>query len=310
MRCTSPRTVGFLKDGKTISWSPKNYSKEYSTFQLPCGKCLECRLEYARQWAIRCVHEAQMHEENCFITLTYDNENLKPKLDYEDFQKFMKRLRFANANKKIGCFVTGEYGEKNKRPHWHAILFNWQPQDAKILRTTDRGDKVFTSEHLTTLWGKGLCEFGSVSIHSAGYCARYSTKKLTHGKDGEHDFEPISKKSSKYAIGKKWLEQYWTDVFNVGKIILKDGSSCTIPRYYEKWFKKNHPEAWRKYNEGLKLKAITESQARTDAERKRYEKENARRLEEGKLTFSPSENERRNTITKTKVEMLRKNLKL
>ncbi len=94
MRCLSPRTVGFLHDGVTISWSPKYYSKEYATFQLPCSKCIECRLEYARQWAVRCVHEAKMHPENSFITLTYSDEHLtSEKLQYIDFQLFAKRLR-------------------------------------------------------------------------------------------------------------------------------------------------------------------------------------------------------------------------
>lgn len=43
---------------------------------LPCGGCIGCRLERAQAWAVRCVHEAQMHEANCFITLTYDDEHL------------------------------------------------------------------------------------------------------------------------------------------------------------------------------------------------------------------------------------------
>lgn len=79
MRCTSPFTVGFQSDGKTLSWTAKNRSWEFPTFQLPCGKCIECRLEYARQWAVRCVHEAQMHSRNAFITLTYSDEHLKKK---------------------------------------------------------------------------------------------------------------------------------------------------------------------------------------------------------------------------------------
>jgi len=141
VRCTSPRTVGFLPDGKTISWSPKNYSKEYAPFQLPCSKCIECRLEYARQWAIRCVHEAKMHEDNSFITLTYSNNNLKSdKLIYKDYQDFMKRLRSSNPHKEIGMFVTGEYGEKTKRPHWHALLFNYRPDDLIYKYSNERGD--------------------------------------------------------------------------------------------------------------------------------------------------------------------------
>jgi len=255
MRCTSPRTVGFKADGKTISWSSKTYSKEYASFQLPCGKCIECRLDYARQWAVRCVHEAQMHSENSFVTLTYSDEALAElakkdgrdptRLVYRDFQLFMKRLRFANPNRQIGIFVTGEYGEKTKRPHWHALIFGWEPRDQTFKRTNERGDQIFDSRNLSSLWGHGSVEVGNVTFESAGYCARYSAKKLVHGNDDAHDYQPISRKSSRNAIGKAWLDVYWRDVFNYGQVILPDGRPAgSIPRYYEKWLKQNRLEDW------------------------------------------------------------------
>ena len=276
MRCLHPRTVGFEADGKTISWSQKNYSKQYATFQLPCGKCIECRLEYARTWAVRCVHEAKMYQDNCFVTLTYSDEHLKsPKLQYEDFQKFMKRLR-KSTTATIGMFVTGEYGEKTKRPHWHAIIFNWSPKDAKPTYKNDNGDQLYDSEHLTRLWGKGRTDLGSVTFKSAGYVARYAAKKLIHGKDDEHDYHPISRKSSKHAIGKKFLETYYHDIFNYGECRI-DGQCITIPRYYIKWLEKNHPEDWIRYVTETKLKAerfardksqkITEQYFETDEKR-------------------------------------------
>ena len=63
--------------------------------QLPCGQCIGCRLERSRVWAVRCVHEASLHSDNCFITLTYDNSHLPSdgSLHKDHFQKFMKRLR-------------------------------------------------------------------------------------------------------------------------------------------------------------------------------------------------------------------------
>lgn len=146
MRCLKPRSVGFAADGKTIAWSQKSISKEFSTFQLPCGKCLECRLEYGRQWAVRCVHEAETHEHNCFITLTYSDKNLKSdRLQKRDIDLFIKKLRdsifqktvekhgknwskMTNQEKKqfridhqeelkksqISIFGVGEYGDKKK----------------------------------------------------------------------------------------------------------------------------------------------------------------------------------------------------
>lgn len=346
MRCTDPRTVGFHPDGKTICWSPKKYSKEYATFQLPCGQCLECRLEYARQWAVRCVHEAKMHEKNCFITLTYADEHLKsPKLDYSDFQKFAKKLRekifcdfvaekfgtssyYKKLSKqqktifrmehsdvleklKISIFVTGEYGDINKRPHWHACIFNYRPSDGIPKYTNDRGDQVYESAELSGLWQNGIADFGAVTFESAGYVARYAAKKLVHGNDQDHDFQPISKKSSHQAIGKKFLEKYWEDVFNEGIIILSDGSSCAVPRYYEKWLQKNKPDEWRRYVTQTKNDKITKASSQRDAELLSEQKIRDARVARGNYSPQITKNQMRSKIAQSKFKLLqsRRNLK-
>jgi len=313
MRCTSPKTVGFKSDGKTISWSPKNYSKQFATFQLPCGKCISCRLEYSRQWAQRCVHEASMYEKNCFITLTYNDENLGDnRLDYTDFQKFMKRLRKKEPHLEISFFATGEYGELNKRKHWHAIIFNWEPPDKIHQFTTDRGDKVFTSTTLDTLWGLGETKTGSVTIESAGYCARYAAKKLVHGKDQEHNYNPISKKSSKHAIGKRWLEKHWEDVFNHGYLVNHDGTKTGIPRYYEKWLanpKNGHLDVWIKYRTRVKEELAQKLIKQEEQLQKQEFDINWERLNQGKPK-QISRNETRAQILKEKFDKLQQLLKL
>jgi hypothetical protein len=326
MRCTDPRTVGFMADGKTICWSQKHRSKEYATFQLPCGQCIECRLDYARQWAVRCVHEAQMYTKNCFITLTYRPEALtSPKLQYDDFQKFVKKLRKrpyfkpdgtwvskSEDPEPMGFFVTGEYGEKTKRPHWHAIIFNWEPSDGLYHYTNDNGDRVHTSAQLSKLWGHGNAEYGTVTFKSAGYCARYAAKKLVHGSDEEHDYQPISKKSSKHAIGKKWLEQYWhTDCFAQGRIILPDGNTTGVPRYYEKWLKQNRPSDWLAYVTKTKLEKMESAQARSDQEHSEWKISVTARLAVDPFrTFPKTGNQIRNEIQKEKFKQLQNYLKL
>lgn len=315
MRCSNPRTVGFQPDGKTLSWSQKNSSKEYATFQLPCGQCLACRLEYARQWAVRCIHEAEMHPKNSFITLTYDDEHLRsPKLIYEDFQDFMKRLRtHINDHERgyqtleetqIGYFVTGEYGDKRKRPHWHALIFNWRPTDLVHKYTNERGDHVFSSKTLSALWPAGIAELGSVTFESAGYCARYAAKKLVHGRDSEHDYRPISKKSSRQAIGKKFLEQHYESIFNLGFINLPNGKQCSIPRYYEKWLKKNHPDLWLRYVTNKKLEL-------TNKAKEKNEKQTAleKEINENRRPFTPprrSRQEAKKKILAAKFKQLQK----
>lgn len=323
MRCLSPRTVGFLSDGKTLCWSSKKYSKEYAPFQIPCGKCRACRLESARQTAVRCVHEAQMHEKNSFITLTYSEENLKSKkLQYRDFQLFIKRLRNEiwestleeNREKnKIGVFCVGEYGDKNKRPHWHAIIFNWRPADAKYLRSNELGDRIFTSATLERLWPhndseKKPNEIGSVTLKSAGYCARYSSKKLVHGRDKEHSYNPISRRSCKNAIGKKWIEKYWPDVFTNGYVVLPNGKQCGIPRYYEKWFKKNHPEKWVKYLEEVKSKIMSDAEKKEATITLQEKKENFLRSAREGLNMTPvrTRRESEKIILDQKFDLLQK----
>ena len=175
--CTSPRTASYNSDG-SINFSKKHHNKELVPFQLPCGKCAECLLERARDWSIRCTHEAKMHTQNAFITLTYADEHLPAdgKLKYLDFQLFMKRLR-KHCGKEISYFMCGEYGEKTARPHYHACIFGYDFDDKKKIRENALGDEIWNSEKLTELWGLGHTEIGSVTQQYAGYVARYVLKK-------------------------------------------------------------------------------------------------------------------------------------
>lgn len=164
-------------------------------------------------------------------------------------------LKDPESIKKVAIpfMATGEYGEETKRPHWHILLFNYRPHDSSLKRETKLGHKVWTSETLTKIWGKGDIEFGSITLDSASYTARYSAKKLVHGQDDEHDFHPIHRTSKRYALGKTWIEKYWEQTFNHGYVTLPNMAKAKIPRYYTDWLKKNQPQAWEKYVTGLRL---------------------------------------------------------
>ena len=116
------------------------------------------------------------------------------------------------------------------------------------------------------MWQHGHNEIGSVTFESAGYVARYAAKKLVHGNDDEHGYHPISKKSSRHAIGKRFLEKYWKDIFTEGIVVLANGSQSSIPRYYEKWLKKNHPTEWEKYVTKTKLKKMQKAEEKSKNE--------------------------------------------
>ncbi len=273
MRCISPIRASFDKNGE-LTFKARRADPGIVGFQFPCRKCLPCRLNIAREKAVRCVHEAQIHDDNIFLTLTYSDENLKsPWLDYSDFQKFMKKLR-KTVQQKLNYVVTGEYGDISKRPHWHAIIFNYRPHDTEYYYTSDGGDRVYTSKIIDKIWQKNDPEkvpnqIGSVTIDSAGYVARYAAKKLTHGQDQDHDYHPIHKTSSKRAIGRTWIEKYYKRTFENGNVILPDGTPTKIPRYYQDWCKDHQPELYYYYLEHVRPKI--EKKAELDARKDELE---------------------------------------
>ena len=121
--------------------------------------------------------------------------------------------------------MCGEYGEKNGRPHYHALLFNMRFHDQRPWKTV-RGVPYYLSDTLKDLWRFGDCAIGEVNYKTAAYVARYILKKQ-NGKDSLFHYDTLSpsgeilherlreytEMSRGYGIGKKWLEKYYSDVY-------------------------------------------------------------------------------------------------
>lgn len=298
MACQKPIPAQKTKKGG-LYHGRRNTSQEEG-FALRCRKCLDCRLNTAREKAIRAMHEASMHgNRNIFLTLTYKDPLRSTNLEelYVDFQEFMKRLlEYVNRNITIPenrihipFMVTGEYGDENKRPHWHVLLFNYRPDDEKSRRPNKLGHTLHTSNTIDRLWGhndpeKAPSLYGEVTIDSAGYVARYAAKKLVHGKDQDHQFHPKHKTSIKHAIGKSWIEKYWKQTFENGYVTVYSVDEkpirTAIPRFYTDWLKKHHPEEFLRYERrilnDLKEKAKEKKRLEDEAykcELEQYERE-------------------------------------
>lgn len=228
---------------------------------LPCGRCIGCRLRRSKQWATRCMHEAQLHDRNIFITLTFNEQKINNNysLDKSDFQNFMKRLRklfysekfqkqFPNYHKgKIRYFHCGEYGENLGRPHHHACLFNCDFPDKILYKKTPNGDSLFTSDLLNSVWQhNGFALIGDVTFDSAAYVARYCTKKIT-GKNADEHYQGREPEymtcSRRPAIGLEWIQKYLSDVFPHDEIII-NGKKMSVNRYYEKYLEKHDPDMY------------------------------------------------------------------
>ncbi|WNK12720.1 MAG: replication initiator protein [Microvirus sp.] len=256
------------------------FNQVTATLQIPCGQCAECRLKRSREWAIRCMHEASLHADNCFITLTYrDKPDFNPSLNYRDFQTFMKRLRKNWPKDRIRFYVGGEYGETNPktgckdggiyRPHFHAILFGFNFPDRVPCRMLD-SSSLYRSDALDRIWQHGHCSIGEVTFESASYVARYCMQKktgqmaLSHYKwidtgTGECiDRQPeFNKMSLRPGIGADWIRRFSDDVYPNDAVICR-GVETLPPRYYDKFIKKKSPDM----HEEIQESRITEGSKR------------------------------------------------
>jgi len=256
MPCYKPLQAWYSKhlnpSGKRgVVFNPKEALEPDVPLDLPCGQCVGCRLERSRQWAVRCLHESQLHEDNCFITLTFSPEELAKRenpwsLDVRDFQKFMKRLRKHFNGKRVRFFHCGEYGEHYGRPHYHAILFGVDFDD-KVLLRVNNGFPLYRSPTLEKLWPFGYSSIGGVTFESAAYVARYIMKKVNgDNADGhyaivdEQTGEIVGRKAPEYTtmsrrpgIAAEWFKAFRDDVYPKDFITVR-GRKMRPPRFYDR----------------------------------------------------------------------------
>jgi len=236
------------------------------------------------------MHEAQMWEHNCFITLTYAPEHLPmifntPTLVLDHFQKFMKRLRFSETgltpyvnpdtgetSRPIRFFHAGEYGEKYGRPHYHACLFNYDFQDKVYLRKSPSGMDLYRSPLLESLWPFGHSSIGSVTFQSAAYVARYIMKKQNgqlaekHYRAVDDETGELLHRSPEYTtmsrrpgIGSLWFDKFSSDVYPHDYVIV-NGRKCRPPKYYDGKLQAVAPDTF----EEIQFQRHLESQKRLD----------------------------------------------
>ena len=226
--------------------------------RVPCGQCVGCRLEYSRQWAMRIMHEAQLHDSSCFVTLTYDDKHLPRggSLDKKAFPLFMKRLRRNEERaaererrrpRRFRYFQCGEYGDRNGRPHYHACLFGTDfSADRYHFKNSGSGYALFRSPSLEAAWQLGHCDIGALSFESAAYVARYVVKKV-RGTRAKEDYERVdvatgelfelepefATMSRRPGIGAEWLEKFGEETYRDDSVIFR-GKEMRPPGYYDR----------------------------------------------------------------------------
>lgn len=290
------------KDGhfypKANIFSPNNYNKienlqdneEYTYTLIPCGKCIGCRLEYSRQWANRGYLEAKKWENNYFVTLTYNEENL-PKLEeittsegitYTDqgewkgtlvpkhLTAFIKKIRQEMKRKynqdNIRFMACGEYGEEGERPHYHIIFFNLNLPlgDLHGAKISWNKDIYYQSKIIEKCWGKGHHVITEANWNTIAYTARYVTKKINGEikedyyaeKGQEPEFFRVSRRPG---IAKNYYDENKEKILKYNEIIVNNsnGTIATAPpNYYKRLFKEEFEKEFKELQEKNKKIAI------------------------------------------------------
>ena len=263
--------------------------------EIPCGHCIACRLNYAKQWADRCMLELKYHDKACWITLTYDDKHLPPceafidddgvisyspvhPLCKRDLQLFFKRLRKKYPNKKIRYFGCGEYGSDSMRPHYHVILYGVDfSEDREVWKIKKLGEEYnvfYKSATLERLWSDpnsgerlGLCSINNVTYETCSYTARYTSKKLQNKYKGIYEGLGIPPEftvcSRRPGIGRQYYEDHMRDIYEDQEIFISDkkkGRKIRPPRYFDKLYEIDDPEDY----------AVMKSQRREFAELNNY----------------------------------------
>lgn len=261
--------------------NPSQQQKQSDNYiMVPCGRCIGCRLDKSSEWALRCVHEMKQWENNCFITLTFDDEHIRPdgSLDKRDFVLFMKKLR-RKYGPNIRFFHCGEYGEKNGRPHHHAILFNHKFTDAKISEEQSNLSDVeyLESDDLSRIWPYGRHIISDANYETAAYIARYTVKgtkskrlygeKLTGFLAGREPEQLTMSRNPGIGFGR--FEEYCTEWIRRGSC-RENSRDQPIPRYYIKKIKEKDEEMYEKFMVERREKALASGM---NEENRKYTKE-------------------------------------
>lgn len=264
---------------------------------IPCGQCIGCKIQKRQDWATRIEMEAKTwpKESVWFVTLTYDNEHIpgvnhetgevirgamylrrkkEPELAinqtlwYEDIQNFLKRLRKAYSGR-LRYFVAGEYGERTGRPHYHMILFNYQPEKLEPYSKV-KPDEYMVDSRITKCWGLGIHNLINPTQGGYSYVAGYITKKfddetLEHIKNGLQP--PFAQMSRDPGLGYKYYQEHKEEIWKKGYIQLDNGKRASIPRYFQEMQRIEDPRVlWelKKQNQQRAIDKTKDMLGRTD----------------------------------------------
>ena len=172
---------------------------------VPCGKCIECMQQRARNWQVRLIEEIK-HDNQCyFTTLTFSNESLQ-QLDYYTKKKNLKDWKREPVNMIATAAVKlfrERWRKKFKKSPKHWLVTELGHEGTERLHLHGLLWTTITDKEIEQLWSYGWIWNGkAISEKTINYIVKYVTKQ-----DELHkNYKPIILTSP--GIGKGYLERY------------------------------------------------------------------------------------------------------
>lgn len=253
---TGKYLITFSKRSERYLYALRNGISLYPA-EFPCGDCGSCRKRKAREKAILISKEAQLHEQCAFITLTYNDDHLPEggvlvRKHWTDFAKRLRERLRELGHPPIRFFYCGEYGRRNLRPHFHAVVFGFDFSGDRVDMRQSGAHPLFRSPFLESLWidtdtGKslGFSSVGTVTYESAAYVSSYVVKKNTkHAKRIEALGLPPEFARGSNFLAREWLRRFYLDVYpGRGRSeVTINGKSFVPPRRFDEYMQSIDPE--------------------------------------------------------------------
>lgn len=187
------------------------------------------------------LYELSVWDSASFVTLTYDDKNLPIDggLHLSHFQKFKDNLRYNSDKRKFKYYECGEYGDRRKRPHFHIILYGFDPfnkDDREMVFESWRQCEPFFFDSLKSGFEKSKSPVGKgmlpVCREDIAYVAGYVQKKL-NGEKGKAEYgnkrAPFS--TCSHGIGLDFALEN-ADRLRQNKWTFLNGKRIGLPRYF------------------------------------------------------------------------------
>lgn len=163
----------------------RKYGNSVRIDTVPCGICPECLKKRQSAFVCRCIEETKKYGNAWFVTLTYSDEHVPiivvdgrsyKSLRREDIKAWKREVRKAYKKStgvlfpRFSFLISGEYGSRTKRPHYHGYLVGLDLKHAQIL-------EKYWQDHYGFALFKPVSSLSSKDVSCvARYVAKYCVK--------------------------------------------------------------------------------------------------------------------------------------